>query len=220
MEYFKRQIQLWGEEVQNSLNSKSIAIIGSGGLGCSVGISLGSSGIGKVYIVDFDTVSIHNIHRQIAFKLSDENKNKADVLKDLIKSRYDGVEVESFIEGIDEFSKRELQLDLIIDCTDNLIARGKIDEFAKSRNVNWIYGSVEEYMGQVCFFNKAKFSSIFNVKDKKPNGVTPPMVMHIASLQSNLALRFLAGLEVKKDLLYYLSFENGELNTQKFKLPS
>ena len=44
--------------------------------------------------------------------------------------------------------------------------------------------------------------------------------MHIASLQANLALRFLANLSVKKDKLYYLSFNNeGELNTQKFNLP-
>ncbi len=219
MEYFKRQIELWGEKTQNSLKDKSIAIIGAGGLGCSVGISLGSSGIGKVYIVDFDTVSVHNIHRQIAFRLSDEGKNKAEVLRDLLISRCDFVEVESFIEGIDEFSKRDLKLDLIIDCTDNLIARNKIDEFAKLKNISWIYASVEEFLGQVCFFDKAIFKTIFNVKETTPSGVTPPMVMHIASLQSTLALRFLVGLEIKKDLLYYLSFENAELKTQKFKLP-
>ena len=44
--------------------------------------------------------------------------------------------------------------------------------------------------------------------------------MHIASLQANLALRFLAGFKVKKDTLYYLFFnEDGELITQKFGLP-
>ena len=44
--------------------------------------------------------------------------------------------------------------------------------------------------------------------------------MHIGSLQANLALRYLAGLEVKKDVLYYLSFDNeGILNTKKFNLP-
>ena len=44
--------------------------------------------------------------------------------------------------------------------------------------------------------------------------------MHIASLQANLALRFLAGLSIKKDMLYYLFFnEEGELITQKFGLP-
>ena len=48
-----------------------------------------------------------------------------------------------------------------------------------------------------------------------------PIVMHIASLQANLALRYLAGLSVKKDMLYYLFFnDEGELITQKFNLPT
>jgi hypothetical protein len=44
--------------------------------------------------------------------------------------------------------------------------------------------------------------------------------MHIASLQANLALRYLVGLHVKKDFLYYLYFnDEGELITQKFGMP-
>jgi len=44
--------------------------------------------------------------------------------------------------------------------------------------------------------------------------------MHIASLQANLAIRYLAGLSVKTDWLYYLFFNNdGELITQKFGVP-
>ena len=44
-EYFNRQIRLWGEETQKSLQDKKVAIIGSGGLGCTLGIALGASGI-------------------------------------------------------------------------------------------------------------------------------------------------------------------------------
>ncbi|NKQ39961.1 MAG: ThiF family adenylyltransferase, partial [Sulfurovum sp.] len=65
--YFNRQIQLWGEATQRSLEKKKIAIIGAGGLGCTLAMALGTSGIGEVHVVDFDTVSLHNIHRQIAF---------------------------------------------------------------------------------------------------------------------------------------------------------
>jgi adenylyltransferase/sulfurtransferase len=47
------------------------------------------------------------------------------------------------------------------------------------------------------------------------------MVMHIASLQANIALRYLAGLKVLRDKLYYLYFDEfGDLITQKFSLPS
>ena len=74
--YFNRQIQLLGLEKQKSLQDKHIIIIGCGGLGCSLAYALGTSGIGHITLVDFDTVGIHNIHRQIAFRLSDENKKK------------------------------------------------------------------------------------------------------------------------------------------------
>ena len=77
--YFNRQIQLWGEATQKSLQHKKIAIIGSGGLGCTLAMALGASGIGEIHMVDFDTVSLHNIHRQIAFTLEDEGKSKSKV---------------------------------------------------------------------------------------------------------------------------------------------
>ena len=67
MQYFHRQVQLWGEETQTLLQSKKIAIIGAGGLGSSLAFALGSSGIGEIHMIDFDEVSLHNIHRQIAF---------------------------------------------------------------------------------------------------------------------------------------------------------
>jgi molybdopterin/thiamine biosynthesis adenylyltransferase len=79
MKYFHRQVQLWGEETQKNLQDKSIVIIGSGGLGSSLAFALGASGIGTIHIVDFDEVSVHNIHRQIAFKVGDEGKNKAKI---------------------------------------------------------------------------------------------------------------------------------------------
>ena len=220
IEYFHRQIQLWGEKTQLSLQEKSIAIIGCGGLGSSLGIALGSSGIGKIYLVDFDEVSTHNIHRQIAFKTGDEGKFKAEILSKLLKERCPFVKTEVYVESFEEFAKRDIKVDLILDATDNLPVRVKIDEYAKDIQRPWIYGSVEAFNGQVCFFEKSSFNA-FRISDKKPEGIAAPIVMHIASLQANLALRYLAGFSVKKDLLYYLYFnDEGELVTQKLKMPS
>ncbi len=218
-EYFNRQIQLWGEKTQDMLQNKKIAIIGCGGLGSSLGISLGASGIGEVHLVDFDEVSIHNIHRQIAFKLEDENRPKAQVLAKLLEDRSPYVKAFSHNCDFDEFKKKGISVDLIIDATDNLPSRKKIDDYAKEVRTPWIYGSVEAFNAQVCFFEKSGFES-FKITDKKPAGIAAPIVMHTASLQANLALRYLCGLSVKKDLLYYLNFnDEGELVTQKFRMP-
>jgi len=218
--YFNRQIQLWGEETQHSLQSKKIAIIGCGGLGCSLGIALGASGVGQIDLVDFDEVGIHNIHRQIAFKVGDEGKTKCKVLKELIVSRCPYIEVNTFDMDFEVFSNKNNSYDLIIDATDNLEVRAKIDKYSKMKNIPWIYGSVEAFHGQVCFFENASFESVFNTSDHKPDGIATPIVMNIASLQANLALRYLAKLSVKKDFLYYCFFnEDGIFETQKFGLP-
>jgi len=217
-EYFKRQIQLWGEETQMSLVDKKVAIIGCGGLGSSVAIALGSSGIGEINLVDFDKVSVHNIHRQIAFKVEDEDKYKAEVVAKLLMDRSPYVKAKAFTESFDDFKKRDIKYDLIIDATDNLPSRAKIDEFSKEAEVPWIYGAVEEFNGQVCFFDKSSFGA-FKVMPRQPAGIAAPIVMFIASLEANLALRYLAGLQVQKDLLYYLYFNQaGELVMQKFHM--
>jgi len=217
--YFHRQIQLWGEDRQNSLQHKTIAIIGCGGLGCSLAVALGSSGIGTIHLIDFDKVELHNIHRQIGFGMEDVGEYKSKALSSHIKNRSPFVEVISHEVDFEAFSTLNNSLDLIIDATDNLQVRAKIDQYATKIKVPWIYGSVEEFNGQVCFFDKSDFSA-FKISDKKPEGIAAPIVMHIASLQANLAIRFLVDLPIKKDLLYYLYFDNkGELITQKFKMP-
>ena len=219
-EYFDRQIQLWGSSKQSILKEKKIVIIGSGGLGSTLAMALGTSGIGEIHIVDFDTVSLHNIHRQIAFGLQDEGRNKAKVAAGLIASKNPFVKVIPFEMDFSTFSGLDNRYDLILDATDNLPVRAEIDAYAKSMHVPWIYASVEAFNGQVCFFEEAGFQ-VFNISDHTPGGIAAPIVMHIGSLQANLALRYLLDLPTRKDLLYYLYFdEEGELITQKFSMPA
>ncbi|SFV89754.1 Sulfur carrier protein adenylyltransferase ThiF [hydrothermal vent metagenome] len=217
--YFSRQIQLWGEATQKSLLKKKIAIIGSGGLGCTLAMALGTSGIGEIHMVDFDRISGHNIHRQIAFTLDDEGKNKAKAVTALLEKKNPFVKAVAFDMAFEDFKEMGNSYDLILDATDNLPVRAEIDKYAKAIGIPWVYASVEEYNGQVCFFDEANFQ-VFNISDHKPGGITAPVVMYIGSLQANLALRYLAGLPIAKDKLYYLYFDDeGELITQKFGMP-
>lgn len=216
-DYFHRHLQLWGQETQDLLRTKSVMIVGCGGLGNTIGLALGSAGLGRLYLVDYDTVSTDNIHRQIAFCVGDEGKNKADVLKELVEKRESGVEVHTVLDSI--ANVKDLKVDLIIDGSDNFEARMGIDAYAKSLNIPWIYGSVEEFHAQIAFFDKSKFD-VFFTKAHSPKGITAPMVMQVGAFEANLALRYLAGLEVKKDLLYYMFFNNGEMFVSKFALPT
>ena len=218
--YFKRQIQLWGEERQQQLQNKEIVIIGAGGLGSSLAFALGAVGLGKIHLVDFDEVSLHNIHRQIAFTLDDEHKNKAYINATIIQKRSPYTQVVAHECDFTTWSEKKIEVDLIIDATDNLSTRVEINNYAHTVSTPWIYGSVEAFHGQVCFFENSSFEDAFKINDQTPAGIAAPMVMHIASLQANLALRYLAGLSIKKDLLYYIFFnQEGECITQKFTLP-
>lgn len=217
--YFKRQIELLGEDIQNSLSSKKILIVGCGGLGCSIATALGSSGIGNIDLIDFDEVSIHNIHRQIAFNISDVGKSKSVVLKEFLLKRSSFTKVNSYSVSLSNFEYNS-NYDLILDATDNLETRVLIDKLAKKTNTPWIYGSVESFHGQVCFFENNCFEDIFKISEHNVKGIAAPMVMQIASLEANLAFRYLSNLSIRKDILYYCFFDNyGEYNIQKFALP-
>jgi molybdopterin/thiamine biosynthesis adenylyltransferase len=220
MQYFHRQVQLWGEAKQKSLQNKKVAIVGAGGLGSSLAFALGASGIGEIHIIDFDEVSLHNIHRQIAFKTGDEGKNKALINVQIIQQRCPFTKAIAHECDFNTWTKKAVDVDLILDATDNLPTRAEINSYAKQNSLPWVYGSVEAFHGQVAFIEQSSFSDNFKIIQKTPAGIAAPIVMHIASLQANLALRYLIGLSVKKDLLYYLFFnDEGELVTQKFGLP-
>ena len=217
--YYSRQVMLWGEDRQKLLREKSILIVGSGGLGCSIALALSGSGIGCIDIVDFDKVEIHNIHRQVLFNESDIGEFKAKVASNKIKLRDSKLQSNYYCKSFEDFIKDKRAYNLIIDATDNLFVRQQIDSFAKENNIPWIYGSVEEFNGQVCFFEKASFN-MFATKKTEPKGITAPMVMQIASFEANLALRYLADLNVAKDIFYYLYYnDSGEFEIKKFNLP-
>lgn len=219
-EYFARQHALWGKETQEGLKTKKIAIIGCGGLGSTLAITLGSSGIGEIHLVDFDIVSLHNIHRQIAFKLGDEGRYKAEVVGELLKNRYEGAMVTAHTATFCEFIKKNIEIDLLIDATDNLPSRASLEEYAKAHNIPWLYASVEAWHGQVCLFENGEFAKSMVINDRKPEGIAPPIVAFIAAFEANIALRYLAGLPVAVDILNYLYFDaNGELQHKKFATP-
>lgn len=216
-EYFLRQIPLWGEKTQQNLATKHIAIIGSGGLGSALGLSLGSSGIGRISVVDFDKICLHNIHRQILFDLKDIGNFKARIFKKRIESRYNGVCVDAYVEKFSEFAKRQMKVDLILDATDNMQTRCEISDFAVRSNTPWIFASVEGFSGEICFLDGVKFD-FFKEHKHELSGISAPAVMFVAAFEANLALRYLTKLKIQKNLLYFVDFNSGDFKVNKFNL--
>jgi len=210
---FRRQIEVIGFENQKKLETKSIMIVGCGGLGNIIATSLSCVGFKEIYLVDFDEIEIHNIHRQFQFKKEDIGKKKCEVLGERINRCNSKIIMLSRMFNNHFLEKyKNLRVNLIIDATDNFEVRFLIDKFAKNKNIPWIYSSVEEWVGQVGIFKKTSFD-VFATKNHNIKGQIPTMVNLVGSLASSLALKEL--ITPQKEVLYFIDFEN-DFNVKKF----
>jgi len=207
---FDRQIELIGKENQEKLQKKEVLIVGCGGLGNIIATTISCMGLKKIYLIDFDKIELHNLHRQFQFSKSDINKYKSEVLAKNI-SRCDTEIV--FLK--EKFNKNlDLRVDLVFDATDNFDARKEIDSFAKKHSIAWIYASVEEFRGQVGVFVNSSFD-MFATTNAISKGQFPPMVNLVGSISSMLGIRVL--LDKQKEVFYYIDF-NEDLKVKKFEL--
>lgn len=80
-EQFQRFSSLIGEDAFRSITEKHVMIFGIGGVGSYLAESLARCGIGKITLIDFDTISVHNVNRQIHSLISTVGLNKTEVMK-------------------------------------------------------------------------------------------------------------------------------------------
>ena len=136
MEQFARTERLIGKDNLMKLKNKNVIIFGLGGVGSYTAEALARCGIGKMTVVDKDTVDITNINRQLYALHSTVGKNKADVAKERILDINPECNVTAIVkmylpENADEFNLS--QYDYIIDAIDNVTA--KLDLAVKSQEM-------------------------------------------------------------------------------------
>lgn len=155
--HFQRQISLTeiGLSGQEKLKSASVLVVGAGGLGCPVLLYLCAAGIGKIGIVDFDTVHESNLHRQLLFNPNDVGNNKALAAKSKLNSQFKSVEINSYPEKLS--TKNATQLfslyDIVVDATDNFSTRYLINDASILCNKPYVFGAIFKFEGQVAVFN-------------------------------------------------------------------
>ena len=110
-----------GPTGQKKIIKSSVLIIGAGGLGCPVIDYLSRAGVGRIGVVDFDKVSLSNIHRQSLFSTKDLNKYKVDVLKKKIKEINPSINLKTFKTRIEEKNIIKIfkNYEIIVDGSDN-----------------------------------------------------------------------------------------------------
>lgn len=71
-------------EIVSVLSKSTVAICGLGGLGSNIAMMLSRAGVGRLILIDFDTVNITNLHRQF-YKTSQIGRKKAWALSENLK---------------------------------------------------------------------------------------------------------------------------------------
>ncbi|WP_392562616.1 molybdopterin-synthase adenylyltransferase MoeB [Orbus sturtevantii] len=128
---YDRQITLKGFDIdkQELLKNKSALIIGVGGLGCSASLYLACAGMGRLTLVDFDTISESNLSRQILYTEQALNHKKVLVAKQRIAQHNPQILIETIDQQLDDNHLiTQIRLhDIVVDCSDNIQTREQIN---------------------------------------------------------------------------------------------
>lgn len=119
-EWYRALSERHGEKVQKNFESATVAVCGLGGLGSNIAFALARAGIGKLILIDFDSVDITNLHRQ-QYKTSQIGMNKTDALKDNLFEIAPYAAIETHSVRISENNAEELleKADIICEAFDD-----------------------------------------------------------------------------------------------------
>ena len=111
----------FGDEGQLKLERSNVLIVGCGGLGCPIAIYLARAGVGKLILIDSDTISKSNLHRQILFSDNDVGHLKVEVAAIKIHEANQDVEVETHSARLGRHNINQLldSADVVVDGSDN-----------------------------------------------------------------------------------------------------
>jgi sulfur-carrier protein adenylyltransferase/sulfurtransferase len=139
---------------QKKICSTSVLCIGAGGLGSPIAMYLAAAGIGKIGLVDFDTVDFSNLQRQIIHGTEDVGRPKTDSAKETIGSINPNVEVVIHKTRISSENAMELiaPYDIVVDGTDNFPTRYLTNDACVLLKKANAYGSIFRFEGQASVF--------------------------------------------------------------------
>lgn len=204
---YSRQVMLPGFDIagQQRLRDAHVVVIGAGGLGSPVCLYLAAAGIGRLTVIDHDTVDLSNLQRQIAHRTQDIGREKANSAADAARAINPGVQVEAVVGAADESMLALLLRDAAcaLDCCDNFATRAAVNRACHAASVPLVSGAAIRMEGQLAVFDfrretKPCYACLYGAEGGDDttcarNGVMAPLVGVIGSLQALAAIRVIAG---------------------------
>lgn len=202
-ERYSRNLAVKGftPEMQETLFTSRVLVVGAGGLGSAVLHYLVSAGVGHIAIVEYDTVGESNLQRQILYSEADLGKNKGEVAKARLTERNSECEIIHHNTRFTEENGYTLAsgYDLIADCSDNYAARYAMDKVSQQLGLPFVYATAEQTGGQISTFNYKggmSYTDLF-AEPPAPNsetiGVLSPLPGIVGSLEALEIIKILTG---------------------------
>ncbi|MBW7881884.1 MAG: molybdopterin-synthase adenylyltransferase MoeB [Caldilineaceae bacterium] len=143
-----------GESGQVKLLESKVLLIGAGGLGSPAAMYLAAAGVGTLGIVDFDTVDISNLQRQILHGNKDVGRPKVESAADRIHDINPDVKVIPFREPLTSENALEIirQFDIVLNGSDNFPTRYLVNDACRMLGRPLVDGSIFMFEGQVTVY--------------------------------------------------------------------
>lgn len=202
---YNRQIILRGFdfEGQEALKEARVLVVGVGGLGCAATQYLAGAGVGHLTLLDFDTVSVSNLQRQMLHSDATVGQPKVLSARDALARINPYIAITPVNALLDESEIHTLitEHDLVLDCTDNVSIRNQLNAGCFAARIPLVSGAAIRMEGQITVFTYQEgepcyrcLSRLFgeNALTCVEAGVMAPLIGVIGSLQAMEAIKLLA----------------------------
>jgi len=143
-----------GQEGQDKLTHASVVIIGLGGLGAAAAAYLTMAGVGRIRLVDQDTIETHNLQRQILYGIDDVRAPKVEAAARRLKTLNPQVHLEQVAENVREANVDAIvsDCDCIVDGLDNMATRYIINRASVKHSIPYVFAGAIGMEGNISVF--------------------------------------------------------------------
>ena len=204
---YRRQLSLagFGKDAQAKLRDSHVAVIGAGGLGSPALLYLAGAGVGKITIIDSDTVDVSNLHRQVIHTTDKIGVNKAESARQQMVALNPEITVEVVSQRLDENNilGHLRGTDVVLDGTDNFATRYNASWACAILGIPHVWASILGFDAQLTVFyadNGPIYEDLFpippapgSVPSCSQAGVLGPTVGTVGSAMALEAMKLIAG---------------------------
>lgn len=207
---------------RRGLDRAEALIVGAGGLGSPVALSLAAAGVGTIRIVDDDVVEASNLQRQTLFTTADVGRPKAEAAAERLHAVAPGARIEGHRERFRAETAWELlgDADVVVDGSDNFATKFLVNDACVLAEIPLVTGGIRQWLGQVltvwpgrspcyrCIFEEPPPAG--EVPSCAEAGVLGALAGAVGALQAAEALRLLSGEPARaQGFLWWIEAQSG-----------